>query len=132
MSEPGDLTGGTSHGAPAPDAEAAWSADDRLGRPPLALRILGVLAAAVLGIVTFGALGLAVAQALYDHGVIGHTGFDEMEALSYLLGGVAIGAAIGLAAAVWVGVRVWHGTWIPLLALLGVAVATGVAIALAA
>ena len=135
MSDPGDLTGGVGvppQSAQAPDAEAAWVADDRIGRPPLPLRILGVLAAAVLGIATFGALGLAAAQGLYDHGVIGHRGFDEMESLTYVLGGAAVGAAIGVVVAVWVGLRVWWGSWIPLLGLTVIAIATGATLAIAA
>jgi hypothetical protein len=99
---------------------------------PLVLRILGVAAAAALGIGTFATLGLAVAQSLYDRGMIGRKGSEEMEALGYLVSGVIAGAAIGLVVAVWVGLRVWQSRWALLLILLGVTVLAAVTLTIAA
>ena len=113
-----------------PDRTAVPSDRARSGGSPLVPRILGVGAAAVLGIGTFSALGLAIAQVLYDRGAIGHAGFEELEALNYLAAGVIVGAVIGVVASVWVGLRVWQGRWTLLLILLGVAAVTGAAIAL--
>jgi hypothetical protein len=97
----------------------------------LVLRILGVMGAAVLGVGTFGVLGAALLQTLYDHGVVGHTGSEEMEGLGYLAAGLAGGALVGLVVSVWVGLRVWQSRWALLIVLLGVAALTGVTIAVA-
>ena len=94
-------------------------------------RILGVIAASVLGICTFSALGLALFTTLYDRGVVGHKGSDEMEGLTYLAVGIIGGAILGLVVAVWVGLRVWQGRWALLAVLAGVACATAVSIAIA-
>jgi len=98
---------------------------------PLFLRILGVMAAAVLGVGTFSVLGVAVMQTLYDHGVVGHKGFEEMEALGYLAAGLIGGAAVGLAVSVWVGLRVWQSRWALLAVLVAVAAVTGITIVVA-
>jgi len=95
--------------------------------PPLVLRILGVAAAAALGIGTFAALGLAIVQVLHDRGVIGDDGLD---ALGYLLAGTIVGALVGLGVSVWTGLRVWQGRWALLAILLGVTVVTAVTIAI--
>jgi hypothetical protein len=111
-------------------SEAADRASSR-SESPLGLRILGVIAAAVLGIGTFSVQGVALMQSLYDRGVVGNKGFEEMEALGYLAAGLIVGAVIGLAAAVWVGLRVWQSRWALLVVLVGVSVVSGVAIAVA-
>jgi len=98
---------------------------------PLALRILGVVAAAVLGVGTFGVLGVAVLQTLYDRGVVGHKGFEEMEALGYLAAGLIGGAVVGLVVSVWVGLRVWQSRWTLLVVLMAVAAVTGITIVVA-
>lgn len=101
-------------------------------RSPLILRILGVAAAAALGIGTFATLGLAIAQTLYDRGVIGNSGSQEMEALGFLVAGVIAGAVAGLVVATWVGLRVWQGRWGLLLILVGVTVITAVTLMITA
>jgi hypothetical protein len=101
-------------------------------RSPLVLRMLGVAAAAVLGIGTFATLGLAIAQVLYDRGVIGDVGHEEMEALTFLIAGVIAGAAVGLVVSVWVGLRVWQGRWALLIVLVGVTLLTAVTLAITA
>jgi hypothetical protein len=101
-------------------------------RGPLVLRIIGVAAAAALGIATFAVLGLAIAQLLDARGVIGNRGTDGLESLGYVLGGVGVGAATGLVVAVWVGLRVWQGRWALLVVLVGIAVCTGLTLALTA
>ena len=98
---------------------------------PLALRILGVVAAAVLGVGTFGVLGVAVLQTLYDRGVVGNKGFEEMEALGYLAAGLIGGAVVGLVVSVWVGLRVWQSRWTLLVVLVAVAAVTGITIVVA-
>jgi hypothetical protein len=95
-------------------------------------RLLGVVAASVLAICTFSALGLALLTTLYDRGVVGHKGSEEMEGLAYLAGGIVGGAIVGLVVAVWVGLRVWQGRWALLAILAGVSCVTAVAIAVAA
>ena len=112
-------------------SDPAATASSPRADSPLVLRILGVMGAAVLGVGTFGVLGLALAQTLYDHGVVGHSGSEEMEALGYLAVGVVGGALVGLAVSVWVGVRVWQSRWVLLIVLLGVAALTGLTIAAA-
>jgi hypothetical protein len=99
---------------------------------PLALRILGVIAAAVVGVGTFSVLGVAVLQTLYDRGVVGHKGSEEMEALGYLAAGLIAGAAVGLVVSVWVGLRVWQSRWTLLVVLIAAAAVTGITIAVAA
>ena len=94
-------------------------------------RVLGVVAASVLGICTFSALGLALLNTLYDRGVVGHKGSDEMEGLTYLAIGIVVGAIVGLVVAVWVGLRIWQGRWTLLAVLAGVACVTAVSIAMA-
>lgn len=98
---------------------------------PLALRILGVVAAAVLGVGTFGVLGVAILQTLYDRGVVGHKGLEEMEALGYLGAGLIGGAVVGLVVSVWVGLRVWQSRWTLLVVLAAVAAVTAITIAVA-
>lgn len=98
---------------------------------PLGLRILGVIAAAVLGVGTFSVLGVAVMQTLYDRGVVGHKGFEEMEALGYLAAGLIGGAMVGLVVSVWVGLRVWQSRWTLLAVLVAVAAVTGITIVVA-
>ncbi len=114
-----------------PEAERAI-APATAARGPLVLRILGVAAAAALGISTFAALGLASAQLLDARGVIGNPGTDGLESLGYVLGGLGVGAAAGLVVAVWVGLRVWQGRWALLVVLVGIAVCTGLTLALTA
>src|SRR3954470_10331098 len=94
-------------------------------------RILGVIAASVLGICTFSALGLALFTMLYDRGLVGHKGSEEMEGLTYLAVGIIGGAILGLVVAVWVGLHVWQGRWTLLAVLAGVACVTAVSIAIA-
>lgn len=94
-------------------------------------RVLGVVAAAVLAIGTFGALGLALVTALYEHGVVGHHGFDELESLTYLGAGIIGGIVLGVVVAVWVGLRVWHSQWTLLLLLAALACITAVTLAIA-
>jgi len=95
-------------------------------------RVLGVIAASVLGICTFSALGLAILVNLYDRGVVGHKGSDEMEGLTYVAVGIVGGAILGLVVAVWVGLRVWQGRWALLAILTVVACVTAVSLAVAA
>jgi len=99
---------------------------------PLAVRLLGVVAAAVLGIGTFATLGLALAQLLYERGVIGDVGHEEMEELSLVIGGVIAGAAVGTVVSVWVGLRVWQGRWALLVVLVGVTLVTAATLAITA
>ena len=90
------------------------------------VRVLGVIAAALLAIGTFGALGVAVLNTLYERGVVGGRGVDE-EAVTYVSAGVIGGTVLGMVVAVWVGLRVWHSQWTLLLllaALAGVTAAT--------
>jgi hypothetical protein len=94
-------------------------------------RSLGVIAASVLGICTFSALGLALLTTLYDRGVVGHKGSEEMEGLTYLAIGIIGGAIFGLVVAVWVGLHIWQGRWALLALLAGVTCITAVAIAVA-
>lgn len=98
---------------------------------PLALRIFGVVAAAVLGVGTFSVLGVAIMQTLYDRGVVGHKGSEEMEALGYLAAGLIGGAVVGLAVSVWVGLRVWQSRWTLLVVLVAVTAVTGITIVVA-
>jgi hypothetical protein len=90
-----------------------------------------VIAAAVLGVGTFSVLGVAVMQTLYDRGVVGHKGFEEMEALGYLAAGLIGGAMVGLVVSVWVGLRVWQSRWTLLAVLVAVAAVTGITIVVA-
>ena len=99
-------------------------------RAPVTLRILGVAAAAVLGIGTFAVLGLALAGLMYDRGWVGRKGSDGFDGLTYYGAGIVAGTAVGLVVAVWVGVRVWHGRWALLAILSGVSAVTLVTIAL--
>ena len=99
---------------------------------PLALRILGVVGAAVLGVGTFSVLGVAVLQTLYDRGVVGHKGSEEMEALGYLAAGLIGGAVVGLVVSVWVGLRVWQSRWTLLIVLVAAAAVSGITIVVAA
>jgi putative effector of murein hydrolase len=89
------------------------------------------MAAAVLGVGTFSILGVAVMQTLYDRGVVGHKGFEEMEALGYLAAGLIGGAVVGLAVSVWVGLRVWQSRWTLLVVMVAVAAVTGITIVVA-
>ena len=100
------------------------------GSSPLLLRILGVGAAAALGVGTFATLGLAIAQTLYDRGVIGDKSSDGLGAIAYLGGGAIVGAVVGVVLAVWVGVRVWQSRWALLLVLLAASVITGTTLAI--
>ncbi len=101
-----------------------------LGSASLA-RVLGVIAASVLAICTFSALGLALLTTLYDRGAIGHKGSEEMEGLTYLAIGIIGGAIFGLVVSVWVGLHIWQGRWTLLALLAGVACITAVTIAVA-
>jgi hypothetical protein len=95
----------------------------------LGLRVLGVIAAAVLGVGTFTVLGVALMQTLSDRTVVGDG--EGLEVLGYLIGGAIGGAAVGVAVSVWVGLRVWQSRWTLLIVLLGVAAVTGLTITLA-
>jgi hypothetical protein len=95
-------------------------------------RVLGVIVASVLGICTFSALGLALLTTLYNRGVVGHKGSEEMEGLLYLAIGIIGGAIVGLVVAVWVGLHIWQGRWALLALLAGVACVTAITIAVAA
>jgi hypothetical protein len=96
------------------------------------VRVLGVTAAALLAIATFGALGLALVTTLYDHGVVGHRGSGGQESLTYLEVGVIGGTSLGVVVAVWVGLRVWHSQWTLLILLAALAAITAVTLAIAA
>ena len=96
---------------------------------PLGLRILGVIAAAILGIGTFTVLGAALMQTLSDRGAVGDG--EGLEVLGYLVWGAIGGAVVGLVASVWVGLRVWQSRWALLVVLLAVAAVTGLTITLA-
>ncbi|MDP9329006.1 MAG: hypothetical protein M3P10_12460 [Actinomycetota bacterium] len=95
------------------------------------IRILGVIAAAMLAIGTFGTLGLALLNTLYERGVVGHRGLDEMESLTYLGVGVVVGTVVGVVVAVWVGMRVWHSQWTLLILLTALACVTAATMAIA-
>ena len=84
----------------------------------VATRVLGVIAAAVLGVGTFSALGLMLLDSLYERGAVGHRGFGDTNGLTYLAIGLIGGAIVGVVVAMWVGLRVWQARW-TLLALLG-------------
>jgi hypothetical protein len=117
---------------PPPPVVETGGVPSTAARSPIILRVLGVVAAAVLGIGTFAALGLAIAQVLYDRGVIGNVGAEELEALGYLVAGAIAGAAVGVVASLWVGLRIWQGRWALLVVLLGVTVATAATLAVTA
>src|SRR5918992_3984298 len=74
---------------------ASRAARDTVARSPLILRILGVAASAVLGVGTFGSLGLALAQLFDNRGLIGEAGPDRLDSLAHLLVGVVLGSVIG-------------------------------------
>ena len=95
-------------------------------------RVLGVVAAAVLAIGTFGAFGLALASTLYARGLIGDRGSDQMESLTVLWAGVIGGTAHGVVVAVWVGLRVWHSQWLLLILLAALCCVTAVTLVIAA
>ncbi len=94
-------------------------------------RTLGVTAAAVLAIGTFGALGLAVATTMVERGLVGHRGPGGLESLTYLWVGVIGGTVLGVVVAVWVGLRLWHGQWTLLVLLAALACVTAVTLAIA-
>jgi hypothetical protein len=105
----------------------AIEADDvrlETSRPPVVRRVLGVTAAAVLGIGTFALLGMALAGLAYDRGWIGRKGSDGFDGLAVYGIGIVTGAVVGVVVAVWVGMRVWRNRWAVLLILSGVSAVT--------
>lgn len=104
-----------------PTVIEADDARPETSRPPVVRRVLGVTAAAVLGIGTFSLLGMAVAGLAYDRGWIGRKGSDG---LTYYVIGIASGAVVGVVVAVWVGMRVWRNRWVLLVILSGVSAIT--------
>jgi len=100
--------------------------DARLETPrsPVIRRVLGVAAAAVLGIGTFALLGLALAGLAYDRGWVGGKGSGGFDGLTYYGIGIVTGAVVGVVVAIWVGMRVWRGRWALLLILSGVSAVT--------
>jgi hypothetical protein len=93
-------------------------------------RVLGVIAAALLAIGTFGSLGLALLHTLYERGVVGDPGIDG-EPITYVGAGVIAGTVLGVVVAVWVGLRVWHSQWTLLLLLAALACVTAATLAIA-
>ena len=93
-------------------------------RPPVVRRILGVAAAAVLGIGTFALLGMALAGLAYEREWIGRKGSDGFDGLTYYVIGIVTGAVVGVVVAVWVGMRVWRNRWALLVILAGVSAVT--------
>jgi hypothetical protein len=94
-------------------------------------RALGVIASAVLAIGTFGALGLALVQTLYQRGMVGHRASHQTDPIGYIGAGVIGGTVVGVVVAVWVGFRVWHRQWTLLILLAALACATAVTLAIA-
>ena len=105
----------------------ALEADDarfKTSRPPVVRRVLGVTAAAVLGIGTFALLGMALAGLAHDRGWIGRKGSDGFDGLTSYGIGIVTGAVVGVVVAVWVGMRVWRNRWALLVILSGVSAVT--------
>jgi hypothetical protein len=94
-------------------------------------RALGVIASALLAIGTFGALGLALLQTLYQRGMVGHRGSQQTDPIAYIGPGVIGGTVVGVVVAVWVGLRVWHRQWTLLMLLVALACVTAVTLAIA-